>query len=325
MEPASTPLGGRILTSTLDDFVEIAKALASELRVDMLKALLNRPMNVNEIADLFHLPQSTAASNIKKLEDAHLIVTELVPGLRGTQKVCYANVHRIVVDAKPTVQADVEGVTIGMPIGSYVDCDVAPTCGLASATGIIGEFDDPQSFYDPARLQAGLLWFRKGFVEYRFPKRVPSSATIVSLKLTMEICSEAPMHNAQWPSDITMWINDCEIGTWTSPGDFGGDRGHLTPEWWEPYNTQFGMLKEWRVSQTGSYVDGRAISSTCLADLKMDERPFITVRIGVKKDAIHVGGMNLFGRTFGNYDTDVVMRIDYTPKTSDANRLSGNE
>lgn len=321
LEPEPFRIGGRVLTTNLDDFVDVAKALASELRVDILKALLQRPMNVNEIAETFVLPQSTAASNIKKLEDAGLIVTELVPGLRGTQKVCYANVHRIIVDAKPAPASDVDHVVVSMPIGSYVDCEVTPTCGLAGARSIIGEFDDPESFYDPARLTAGLLWFRKGYVEYRFPKRFPSGSTLLNLKLTMEVCSEAPMYNAEWPSDITVSINGQEIGTWTSPGDFGGERGYLTPTWWEPYNTQYGMLKEWRVGADGSFVDGRLVSTTTVDNLAVERQPYITVRIAVKPDAVHVGGINLFGRDFGNYDTDLVLRLDYIAQSSKSGTL----
>lgn len=48
----------------------------------------------------------------------------------------------------------------------------------------------------------------------------------------IEICSEAPNHKDDWPSDITVWINNHEVGTWTSPSDFGGERGVLTPAWW---------------------------------------------------------------------------------------------
>jgi predicted transcriptional regulator len=34
------------------------------------------------------------------------------------------------------------------------------------------------------------------------------------------------------------------------------------------------------------------------------------VRIGVKDDAENRGGFNLFGRTFGNYEQDVVLRVE---------------
>jgi len=33
------------------------------------------------------------------------------------------------------------------------------------------------------------------------------------------------------------------------------------------------------------------------------------VKIGIKEDAEHVGGLNIFGRGFGNYDQDLVLRM----------------
>jgi len=41
-----------------------------------------------------------------------------------------------------------------------------------------------------------------------------------------------PGTNADWPSDISLWVNDVKIGTWTSPGDYGDRRGVHTPRWW---------------------------------------------------------------------------------------------
>jgi predicted transcriptional regulator len=301
----------RQLTVTLDEFLDIAKALSSELRIEILKQLINRTMNVAEIADMFNIPASTAAVNIKKLEDAGLIRTEMIPGTRGTQKACATVFSRIVVETNATVREQDNHVVIPMPIGHFFDFDVSPTCGLVSDTAIIGELDDPRSFYEPDRVSAQLIWFRRGYLEYRFPNRVPHGSHITNLELTMELCSEAPLYNPDWPSDITVWINGVEIGTWTSPGDFGGEPGLLTPKWWGIQNTQYGLLKTWRVSDNGSFVDGRQISNVVLDDLRVDGTPFLTVRIGVKPHAHNDGGINLFGRRFGNYETDLSMRLDY--------------
>ena len=138
------------------------------------------------------------------------------------------------------------------PIGGYSDFVVEPTCGLVSATGLIGFMDDPSAFYEPDRLTAQLLWFRAGYVEYRFPNRVPPGARVESLQLTAEICSEAPLHDLDWPSDITVWINGTPLGDWTCPSDFGGQRGRLTPSWWEEKDSQFGVLKRWLVTDHGN-------------------------------------------------------------------------
>jgi predicted transcriptional regulator len=52
---------------------------------------------------------------------------------------------------------------------------------------------------------------------------------IKSLEPSMEMSSEIPGTNTNWPSDISVWINEKEIGVWTSPGDFGDRRGKFTP------------------------------------------------------------------------------------------------
>ena len=36
-----------------------------------------------------------------------------------------------------------------------------------------------------------------------------------------------------------------EIGTWTSPGDYGDKRGVYTPQWWKLKGSQYGKLKTW--------------------------------------------------------------------------------
>ena len=38
---------------------------------------------------------------------------------------------------------------------------------------------------------------------------------------------------------------------------------------------------------------------------------YITVRIGNKPDAVYIGGFNLFGKNFGDYNQDIVLNIEY--------------
>lgn len=293
----------------------VFKALDSLNRVRILRFLAGRLASVNDIATALDLPASTAALHIETLEEAGLIRTEFEPASRGLRKVAARKYDTIVIELPMAESPREHAVEQAMPIGAFVDCQIAPTCGLLSNSGIIGLLDDPASFYEPARAEAQLLWFRHGYVEYRFPNRLPTLAQPTSLQLSMEVCSEAPHHNADWPSDITTWINGVEIGTWTSPGDFGGERGRLTPEWWGPRNTQYGLLKVWHVHEQFTEVDGMRLSGVRLDDLSVQERPFIAVRIGVKPDAAHLGGLNLFGERFGNYPQALTLRIGYRPVT----------
>ncbi|PZE20056.1 ArsR/SmtB family transcription factor [Paenibacillus xerothermodurans] len=310
----------RVLTTNIDDFLNIAKALSTDLRTEIFKTLLHQSMNVMEIAERFSIPASTAAINVRKLEEAGLIQTEMVPGTRGTQKVCTAVYSRIVVDFSHLRPGSPETTAVvSIPIGHFVDSHVSGPCGLLSEHSIIGEMDEPRSFFEPERISAQLIWFRRGYLEYRFPNRVPRGAVIENLELSMELCSEAPLFNLDWPSDITLWINGKELGSWTSPGDFGGERGILTPAWWGSENTQYGLLKTWRVNSDGSFIDGRGISNVTIPQLELDDKPYLTVRIGIKPDAHNDGGINLFGSRFGNYETDLKMKLDFVNRNEKKN------
>ncbi len=311
-------LSGRVLIIDLNsDATEevelILKGLASDKRIEILRYLAGRSCSVSEIAEARDLPTSTATMHINLLEKAGLIRTELKPASRGVQKICFRLYDRIVMMLPDGERASEHAIDISMPIGAYVDCRVTPTCGLASDTGIIGHFDDPDTFYDPERFRAQLIWFKQGYVEYRFPNRMPANAVLESIQISLELCSEAPLQNGDWPSDITMWMNGVEIGTWTSPGDFGGERGNLTPLWWEEWNSQYGLLKMWKVTTEGAYIDGIRTSDMTVNTLHIGNGGFISVRIGIKENAVRIGGINIFGQHFGNYPQDIVMRLRFRP------------
>ncbi|MBC7960551.1 MAG: transcriptional regulator, partial [Vallitaleaceae bacterium] len=200
---------------------------------------------------------------------------------------------------------------INMPIGNYTDCQVTPTCGLVNDKIFIDSEDDSRSFYNAEHTSAQLIWLHSGYLEYRFSNQAIQDKPPHLIEISMELCSEAPNYHNEWPSDITLWINGIECGTWTSPGDFGGRRGKLNPPFWSDGSTQFGMLKTWRVTQKGAFIDEKSVSNISIKDLKLAVGDYITVRVGVKEDAAHVGGMNLFGEKFGDFNQNIVMRLDY--------------
>jgi predicted transcriptional regulator len=290
----------------------VLKGLASPVRVSMLALLHEKgPMNVNDIAAQLELPQSTVSSNIQLLEDAQLIRTENRKARKGSQKVCHPTAEEILVVFKSAFKAiKSDAIEVSMPIGLFTSYEVTAPCGLCTTDGIIGLLDVPNSFLDPDRMKAGLLWFTRGFVEYQFPNNAKlANADIGEIELGMELSSEVPGTSADWPSDISVAINGVDVGTWTSPGDFGDKRGVYTPAWWKLKGSQYGKLKNWRIAADGTYVDGVRISSVSLADLDLSSHHSIRVRIGVKDDAKHPGGINIFGKGFGNYDQDIVLRI----------------
>ena len=299
----------------LQELEAVTKALGSETRLEILRFLSLHTCSLLEIAEALNLPPSTATLHINVLEKAGLIETNLSPATRGLQKVCARVYDRIVIQLPTDIAREETAVEISMPIGAYVNIQVTPACGLAGELGIIGHLDDPSAFYEPERIYAQLLWFRRGSLEYRFPNRLPPNVVLDNIEVSFEVCSEAPLHHADWPSDITVWINEVEIGTWTSPADFGGERGALTPAWWGTQNSQHGLLKVWKVTHNGSFVDGRQISEITLYDLSLKLGEPISVRIGIKDGAANVGGMNLFGSKFGNYPQDIVLRQHFKRAT----------
>ncbi|CAM3120392.1 ArsR family transcriptional regulator [Paenibacillus taichungensis] len=297
-----------------DELVTVTHALSTRSRVDILRLLISQNLNIVEIAEALKLPVSTVASNIKVLEAARLINTELLPASRGAMKVCsrnYDDIHIALNQEKAIPKGDIQVYEVDMPIGHYSDCEVSPTCGMANGEGMIIREDEPASFYHPKHVGAQIMWFRKGYVEYLMPLEIPAEAVIESLELSMEICSEAPNYDHNWPSDISVWINGVEIGMWTCPGDFGDRRGKLNPAWWFEWSTQYGLLKTLRVDKNKTTLDMEKISAVDLAQLNLQNSHKLRVRIGIKPDAVHQGGVNLFGRQFGDYDQNIKMTVHY--------------
>ena len=293
----------------------IARALSSQVRLDVLKALAHKSMSVGELSKQLNVPMSTTALAVRTLEEADLIMCDTQPGSHGSTKICSRKLDTIAISLAPEfMQGGPQPLTLTMPIGGYSSAEgIKPTCGILSESHPLGPLDFPRIFYTPNRFEAQLLWFQQGFLEYRFSTSDPLSAENIEwLELSFEACSEAPMYRTPWPSDISVEINHKRLGIWTCPGDCGGRQGHLTPEWWGLTNTQFGFLKSWRVDRSGSYLDYSHISDITIEDLGLDDSPYISVRIGIDPNSENVNGINLFGEKFGDHPQSIKLSIGYS-------------
>lgn len=289
----------------------IGKALSSNVRIQMLKLLTRQERNVNEISERLSIPQSSAAANVKILEEAGLITSRLQTATRGQMKVCRAAVEELTIRLCSSLDEREKVEYISMPIGHFVDYQVTPTCGIVTDRGWIGEEDEPRCFFEPERVGAQLIWLGAGYLEYRFPNQFLEKGTVKEVEISAEICSEDHDYNMNYPSDITLWVNGREAGTWTCPSDFGGRRGILNPDWWPDKNTQYGVLKRWQLRTDGTYLDEEKVSGRDIEAYRLGLDPYITVRIGVRRDAKHPGGLNLFGEGFGDHRQNIVMRAVY--------------
>lgn len=299
----------------LEEGLPVFKALGSDLRIKIIKLLLeNREMNINELAGAIGVTNGAMTSHIRKLEESGIV--KILPDRRcghGNQKVCRVDVDKILVDVVSNeLEEDGNVFITDIPVGQYMDYDVYPTCGLATETSLIGEADDPRYFAHPDRVHAQIIWFGKGYVEYTIPTLLPPLVQIEQITLSLEISSEAPGINNDWPSDIYFYLNGENIGMWTSPGDFGDVRGIFTPDWWLPNWNQYGLLKMITINKEGTFVDGLKISNTSIKQFDLDYKSTIRFRFEVPQDAKNVGGMTIFGRKFGNYSQAIQARIAYS-------------
>ncbi|MCI5650417.1 MAG: ArsR/SmtB family transcription factor [Fusicatenibacter sp.] len=301
--------------TNLNEGVEVFKALGSELRIRIIGLLLeNRDMNMNELAANLGITNGALTSHIKKLEEAGIVKVLTEHGGHGNQKICRVNVDKILVDITKEEAAKEQNVyNTEIPVGHYTNYEVYPTCGIATEKALIGVVDDPRYFAHPSRVNARIIWFSKGYVEYVIPNLLPGATKIDQITLAMEISSEAPGVNNDWPSDISFFLNDTKIGTWTSPGDFGEVRGIFTPDWWFPNWNQYGLLKMITINGKGTYLDGLKLSDVTIGQFQLDYKSTIRFRMQVLESARNVGGLTVFGSGFGNYNQDIKVRITYSP------------
>ncbi len=299
--------------TSLDEGLELFKALGSEVRVQILKLLLeNKQMSMNQLASRLNITSGALTAHIKKLESCGLIVISNESAAHGNQKMCSISTNKILIDIEK--EEDYQNAqTTELKVGHYADHSICPTCGLATAKALIGETDDARYFDHPERFNADILWFTKGYVEYTIPNFIPRTQKITGISISCELSSEAPGINSSWPSDISFFINDKPVGIWTSPGDFGDSRGMLTPDWWPMNWNQYGLLKLLAVTRKGTFIDGLKISNVTIEDLKLKPGKSIPFRIGVLEDAGNVGGLTIFGKSFGNYGQDIRVSLNYAP------------
>lgn len=298
-----------------EELQKVAHALSSKVRLEIINLLNTKKVNIHELADILNIPVSTAASHIKVLEEAGLVLTELRPASRGSMRVCTRNFNDIHIQLNdPNDQLDdFQSYEMEMPIGQYVDYEVAPTCGMANHEGLLIPEDQPGHFFSPNRAHAQLIWTRKGYFEYKLPLVVPHGLKVEAVELSVEICSEAPNFDPNWPSDITVWLNGVDIGTWTSPGDFGDRPGNLNPKSWADTDfTQYGTLKTWKVTREKTTIDVFYLSDVTIHDLNLEDFNFLSFKIGIKHDALQKGGINLFGKEFGDHPQDIKLKVSFS-------------
>ncbi|MCI8435830.1 MAG: helix-turn-helix domain-containing protein [Clostridia bacterium] len=290
----------------------IVQALSAAVRRRIMCILRGACYSIAELAKLLKLPISTVAFHINILRKAGLISVTVKKNSRGNAKLIARQVDRISIDFSTDYPYKKrEQFMQEIPLGSFVDAHVEAGCGMANERGMIVAYDLPGAFFSPERYDAQIVWFTKGYLEYRIPNYMLKDRKCKAVVLSMELCSEAPNYRNDWESDITFWVNGVELATYLSPGDFGGRRGRLNPAWWSDYSTQYGIIKTLRITPECTYLDETVVGYQTIDKLKLIENEYFTFRIGVKENARHQGGLNLFGEKFGDFAQGLVYQVDY--------------
>lgn len=178
--------------TSLDDGLDIFKALGSDVRIEIIKLLIeNKEMNMNELAAKLNITNGALTGHIKKLEACGIVNTSNDSSGHGNQKICTLHLDKILIDLDAPEEAQ-NVYNAELQVGHYCNYEVYPTCGLATASHLIGEVDDTRYFAHPDRYNADILWFSKGFVEYEIPNFIPGSQKITQILISAELSSEAP-------------------------------------------------------------------------------------------------------------------------------------
>lgn len=289
--------------------LQFLECFSSPTRINIINLLNERPYNIKELAELLNLSSGIVTRHVTKLGEAGIVKFESVSGKRGTQKICSLAVDEVTLKFKYK-NHDKNQYRTSIPVGQYFNYHVQPTCGLSTHLYLIGEVDQPMYFADPQHIEASHLWFADGYVEYRIPNYLKPETRLNNIELSFEIGSEAPRFNDEWPSEISFYINEIFIGSWISPGDYGKYKGTFTPAWWA--GSQYGLLKKVIVNEAGTYIDDEKISDITSKDLNITEETGIHFRISsLKSESTKAGGVNLFGKKFGNHNQDIEVFITY--------------
>ena len=297
-----------------NDKIEIlTKALNCKTRRDILRVLGGGPQSIWEISQALNVPLSTISEHVTILLKTEIVSVISKTRDRGRGKIIARQYEDILINIFENENGDFDdkkNYTVPLLIGSYNNFKINKYCGMVSETSYIERRDDPNIFYSSRRFFAQLLWFDYGFLEYIIPLKDIDYKKITSISVSLEICSESPGYNEDWKSDIFFEINNKEVCVYTAPGDYGARQGLLTPSWWKT-GTQYGLMKHIKVAKDGTYLDGEKVSSVCLSELNLSNNNLVSLKFGVKENAKHRGGLNLFGSKFGDHNQHILFTVTY--------------
>lgn len=293
------------------NIARICNALSNPIRVKILRQLQEGPKTIPELASLNNISITNCVFHTSILEEVSLIRIELVPSETRNVRMCYRLMRKVNINLFQNQKFgdSQKEYKLNCLVGDYVD--------LSDDAEVKFHTKEEAHLFDntfmPSRREAQVIWSPRGTITYAFPNPVQEKEEVTSINLCLELCSEVVEYNNEYKSDITFWINDVELFTHTSPGDYGDRPGFNNPEWAINVTvmTQYGDHYNIVIKKHSIYLNDVLVNKDFNIDsLNIKKHPNkILLKIGNKHDALNKGGWNIFGKGFGDYPIDIELKI----------------
>ena len=293
--------------------ISFGEAISNPTRLNILKYLQNPPFikTVPELAKELNIPITTLMHHLEKLEKGNLIKIRYKGSTAGTTRVVSRGIFGAVLKLSYGGYDEEERKNVyeqSVGVGCYTDFQ-GERLLFATADDYEPELDSP---FNEKRNSAQLIFTTHGIITYCFSNKIAVDGIVKEISFSLELCSEASYYDNDYKSDITFWVNGKEIATYLSLGDYGDRRGLLTPNWWTSRNTQYGKMVNLTINSKGVYLNNKIVTEKIkVQNLELEKGNKIALSLGNKQGCEHPGGFNLFGKGFGDYPQDIILKIIY--------------
>ena len=298
--------------SAIKEISVLGNALASPIRVKILQNIKNNGESITNLAKQCYVSFSSIMFHLKLLQEADLIKIVVVEKNNRKQRVVTRAKNFIYLNLCQPIEKSNTLLTYqsSQIVGGYIEAKFGTISGIVTPNNAINIYGNEPFLKE--RFDALLIYTNYGFVTYAFDNNVFKNKSVKEITFRLEICSETSFYNNNYKSDITFSINGIEVGTFTSPGDFGGRKGIYTTINWGLDASQYGQLKSITVNELGTYIDGILINDSIkINQLNLNEDNKVTFKVESKENAKNKGGFNIFGKNFGDYNQDIEMSVKY--------------
>lgn len=286
------------------------QALSSKTRISIIELLQKDDLSIQDLSHRLGLSSAMITKHISVLEKNGIVESKMAKGIHGQLKICMLKRNDVVLVFNPVKDGFIRNsVTKSLPIGSFYDFHVSAPCGLTTSDKIIGFVDDPSTFYYEKKDTIELMWFTSGYLAYHVPLFDIELKRLASIEFSLELCAEYPGYKMHWPSTVHFELNGFSLGDTTLLGDFGDRKGLLTPSWWN-LGTEYGRQVTINISAHGTSINGEHTSSTTLQGVLAQTTEALTFKLATSQE-YPKGGLNIFGRKFGDYPQDINIRFAY--------------